>query len=272
MRIIRFLDPNNQERYGIPNGDGYATLLSGDIFTGLNTSQESVQIAALLAPVIPSNIFCIGLNYADHAAETGAKIPEYPVIFMKPTSAINHPGGVIPIPNCCTRGSEVDFEAELAVIIGRCAKNVPESKALEYVFGYTAANDVSARRWQKHGGGGQWIRGKSFDGFCPLGPVLVTADEIPNPQNLWVRSSLNGNLMQNGRTATMIFSVARLISFLSQDTTLLPGTVILTGTPPGVGMARTPPIFLQPGDSIVVEIEKMEPLKNTVAIAVPGSC
>jgi len=117
----------------------------------------------------------------------------------------------------------VDFEAELAVVIGRQARNVPESQALEYVLGYSAANDISARRWQKHGGGGQWIRGKGFDGFCPIGPVLVTADEIPNPQDLWVRSILNGEIMQDGHTADMLYSVARLISLLSQDTTLLPG-------------------------------------------------
>jgi len=264
MHIIRFLDTNGWERYGIPADNGSALILHGNIFGELTTDGASAHIAKLLAPIVPSNIFCIGLNYADHALETGAKTPEYPVVFMKPTSALNHPHAVIPIPACCTHGLEVDFEAELAVIIGKNARNVCEDKALEYVYGYTAANDISARRWQKYGGGGQWTRGKSFDGFCPLGPMLVTAEEIPNPQNLKIRSILNGKIMQDSDTANMLFSVARLISLLSQDTTLLQGTVILTGTPAGVGFIRKPPVFLQPSDNIVIEIEHIGRLENLV--------
>jgi 2-keto-4-pentenoate hydratase/2-oxohepta-3-ene-1,7-dioic acid hydratase in catechol pathway len=267
MRIIRFLDHEGWENYGIPSDDGDAELLSGGVFGAWVPSGKRAPIARLLAPIAPCNIFCIGLNYSDHATETGAKIPDHPVVFMKPTSAVNHPGGAIPIPACCTHGPEIDFEAELAVVIGRHARNVPEASALDYVLGYTVANDVSARRWQKHGGGGQWVRSKGFDGFCPLGPVLVTADEIPNPQTLRIQSRLNGQMMQDSHTSNMIYSVARLISFLSEDTTLLPGTLILTGTPPGVGVARTPPIFLHPGDRLTVEIEDIGRLENTVIAA-----
>ena len=158
----------------------------------------------------------------------------------------------------------MDFEAELAVVIGTRARNVSTEDALQYVFGYTCANDVSARRWQKHGGGGQWIRGKSFDTFCPMGPLLVTADEITDPQDLAIRSELNGQTMQSSNTHDMIFSVAQLIAFISRDTTLLPGTVILTGTPEGVGFARKPPVYLADGDTIEVIIEGIGTLVNTV--------
>ena len=153
------------------------------------------------------------------------------------------------------------------MIIGKAALNFSEAQALDFVLGYTCANDVSARRWQKHGGGGQWVKGKSFNSFCPLGPVLVTADEIPDPQSLRVRALLNGEQMQDGHTSDMIFPVARLIHLLSQDTTLLPGTVILTDTPPGVGFARKPPVFLLDGDAIVIEIERIGVLKNRMVQA-----
>lgn len=264
MQIIRFLDTQDYEGYGTPTDDGNVLRLKGSLFNELIPDGTITSIAKILAPIVPCNIFCIGLNYADHAAETGAIVPEYPVVFMKPTSAVNHPGAPISIPACCTHGPEVDFEAELAVVIGKIARNVIESQALEHVFGYTVANDISARRWQKHGGGGQWVRGKSFDGFCPLGPMLVTADAISNVQQLRIRSLLNGQVMQDGNTANMLFSVARLISLLSQDTTLLPGTVILTGTPAGVGFTRKPPVFLQPGDTIVIDVEGIGRLENPI--------
>lgn len=263
MRVIRFLDAGGRVHLGREAEGGRAEILSGSLEEGLRASGESAAIARLLAPLEPVNIFCIGLNYGAHAAETGALPPDNPVIFMKPTSALNHPGLPIMLP-ACSHGPEVDYEAELAVVIGRRALNVPEEQALDHVFGYTCANDVSARRWQKHGGGGQWTRGKGFDSFCPLGPVLVTADEIPDPQRLGLSSRLNGELMQDGHTSDMLFTVARLIHLMSQDTTLLPGTVILTGTPPGVGFARTPPVFLAPGDEIVIEIEGIGRLANPV--------
>lgn len=263
MRIIQFESSDGQVAFAQEQGDGEVELLEGNLFAGLRPSGRPAQIRTTLAPLEPVNIFCIGLNYREHAAETGAILPENPVIFMKPTSALNHPDQPIRLP-ACSHGPEVDYEAELAVVIGRPALNVPEQEALDYVLGYTCANDVSARRWQKHGGGGQWTRGKGFDSFCPLGPVLVTADEIPDPQSLRLRSILNGEVMQDGSTSDMIFPVARLIHLMSQDTTLLPGTVILTGTPPGVGFARTPPVYLQSGDRIDIDIEAIGCLSNPV--------
>ncbi len=267
MRIIRFLDSDGLEHLGIPDETPFAERLQGDLYQGLVPTGTRIGVDTLLAPVSPSNIFCIGLNYRAHAEETGAPIPENPVIFMKPTSALSHPERPIVIPACCEHGPEVDFEAELAVILKRAARNVSEDAALDYVLGYTAANDVSARRWQKHGGGGQWVRGKSFDTFCPMGPVLTTPEGIPDPQQLRVRSMLNGTVMQDGHTSDMLYPVSRLISLLSRDTTLLPGTAILTGTPPGVGFARKPPVFLSPGDRIVIEVEAVGCLANPVLAA-----
>ena len=193
--------------------------------------------------------------------------PQYPVVFMKPTSTLCHPGEPIRLPACQQHGPEVDYEGELVAVIGRSARDAPESAALDYLLGYTCGNDVSARKWQLHAGAGQWVRGKSFDTFCPLGPVLVTADEIPDPQILPLKTHLNGQTVQDHTTGDMIFTVAQLISFLSQDTTLLPGTLIMTGTPQGVGFARTPPIWLQPGDEVTVEIGNIGNLTNPVAAA-----
>lgn len=262
MKIIRFLGPDGKEHLGHDYHQGSAELLDGDLFQGVSPTGQRLDVAKLLTPLIPSNIFCIGLNYREHARETGAELPKNPVVFMKPTSAITHPDEAVSLPKCCTRGPEVDYEGELAVVIGRTAKDVPEETALEHVLGYSIANDVSARKWQKHGGGGQWVRGKGFDGFCPLGPGLVTTDEIPDPQTLGIRTLLNGTVMQQSNTADMIFPVARLISYLSQDTTLLPGTIILTGTPSGVGFARTPPVFLKNGDQVSIEISDIGQLTN----------
>lgn len=267
MRIARFLDGSGKPRLGIPQSSDTAESLDGSLFDKLTPSGTTLDVTRWLAPVEPVNIFGIGLNYRAHAIETGAALPEHPVIFMKPTTTVTGPGSAIHLPAACEHGPEVDFEAELAVVIGRAARNISEARALDYVLGYTCANDVSARRWQQHGGGGQWVRGKSFDTFCPLGPVLVTADEIPDPQSLSVRCVLNGERMQDGDTADMIFPVSRLIARISRDTTLLPGTVILTGTPAGVGFTRSPPVFLAAGDQVSVEIEKIGVLENPVAAA-----
>jgi 2-keto-4-pentenoate hydratase/2-oxohepta-3-ene-1,7-dioic acid hydratase in catechol pathway len=264
MKIVRIIATDGKEYLGTPVGKGQVQVLAGDLFSGVVKTERQVEATTWLAPVTPENIFCIGLNYRAHAEETGAAIPQNPVVFMKASTALNHPGSPILLPKASRHGPEVDYEAELAVVIGKRAKDVPVDKALEYVLGYTCGNDVSARRWQKHGGGGQWVRGKSFDGFCPLGPVLVTADEIDDPQNLDIRCILNNEVMQTGNTGDMIFSVAELISFLSEDTTLLPGTVIMTGTPPGVGFARDPQIFLKKGDVVEIEIEGIGRLVNPV--------
>ena len=264
MRITRFSSPDGVIRYGLDRGDGTADCLAKPLFDAEpQPTGQCIPISRRLAPVDPVNIYCIGLNYREHVKESGAEIGPRPVVFMKPTSALNHPGEPIRLP-ACQHQSEVDYECELAVVIGRTARGVNEASALEYVLGFTAANDVSARWWQKNGGGGQWIRGKGFDSFCPLGPVLVTTDEIPNPQVLTISTTLNDQLMQQSNTSDMIFSVAQLIAFLSQDTTLQPGTVILTGTPQGVGFARKPPIFLKDGDEVAIELENVGKLVNRV--------
>lgn len=264
MKIARFQDPHGAIHLGIPIDTRHASRLAGHLYCEVHDTGETLRVARWLAPVEPPNIFGIGLNYRAHAEETGAQVPETPVVFMKPTTVVTGPGDAIPLPRACEHGPEVDYEAELAVVIGRTARDVSPAEALSHVFGYTCANDVSARRWQRHGGGGQWIRGKSFDGFCPLGPVLVTADEIPDPQALSVTCTINGERMQTGHTSDMIFTVAELISFLSRDTTLLSGTLLLTGTPPGVGVARTPPRYLANGDQVVVEIQGIGALENPV--------
>jgi len=264
MRIARFQDPFGAVHFGIPADEQQALRVEGDLYEGLKETGDTVAVNRWLSPVDAVNIFGIGLNYRAHAEETGAKIPAQPILFMKPTSATTGPGDPIILPACCERGPEVDYEAELAVVIGRAAKDVSAARALDHVLGYTCSNDISARRWQKHGGARQWVRGKSFDTFCPLGPVLVTADEIPDPQVLDVSCLLNGETMQSGNTSDMIFSVAELIAHLSRDTTLLPGTIILTGTPPGVGFARTPPVFLTDGDVVRVQIEHIGTLENPV--------
>lgn len=265
MKLARCIDLHGRDRWVEPLGPTRGRALIGtDPFAGLRPGDEEIEVRRWLAPLQPTTIFCVGLNYRAHAAETGAALPEHPVLFMKPGTAVTDPGSPIVLPAACEYGPEVDYEAELAVIIGKTARNVRKEDALGYVFGYTCANDVSARRWQKQAGGGQWIRGKSFDTFCPLGPVLVGADQIPDPQNLAIGSVLNGRTMQSSNTGDMIFSVAELIAFISRDTTLRPGTVILTGTPEGVGFARKPPIYLADGDTIEVSIDGIGTLSNPV--------
>jgi 2-keto-4-pentenoate hydratase/2-oxohepta-3-ene-1,7-dioic acid hydratase in catechol pathway len=208
----------------------------------------------------PGKIICIGLNYRDHAIESGMAIPEIPVTFSKFSTCLVGPEDSVVIP----RGSEkTDYEAELAVVIGRLAKDVPKAKAYHHIFGYSCFNDVSARDFQF--ADGQWQRGKSCDTFAPMGPFVVTMDEIPNPQNLGIRLRLNGETMQNSRTDQLIFGVPELIEFLSSVITLEPGDIIATGTPPGVGFARKPPIFLKPGDRMEVEIDGLGVLANPVS-------
>jgi 2-keto-4-pentenoate hydratase/2-oxohepta-3-ene-1,7-dioic acid hydratase in catechol pathway len=267
VKIIRFETQDGHICTGRFIDPACAEILDGTIADGFFPTGKMTGIARLLAPVDPPDIFAIGFNYLEHAKETASAPPEHPVLFMKATSSLNHPFAAIVLPACETRGPETDFEGELAVVIGRTAKNVREEDALSYVAGYTCANDVSARRWQKHAGGGQWIRGKSFDTFCPLGPWMVTADEIDNPQALQLTTRLNGEQMQHSCTSSMIFSVAALIAYISTDTTLRPGTVILTGTPEGVGFTREPRVFLKPGDEVCVTIDRIGTLRNAVRAA-----
>jgi len=263
MKIIRYQDSRGNIGYAALQSHGSALKLTGNIFESPKLTSEQADVAKLLAPIQPAMIMCIGLNYRRHAQETNAKISQFPVLFFKGLNTLQDPGDPILLPTHL-KSNQVDYECELAVVIGKRCKNVPRAKALEYVLGYTCANDVSARDWQKNWGGGQWCRGKSFDTFCPLGPCLVTADELPNPNTLQIRTVLNGEVMQDWNTNDMIFDVPTLVEFLSGSNTLLPGTVILTGTPHGVGMARTPPRWLHPGDSVSIEIEKIGTLKNPV--------
>lgn len=263
MKIVRYLDPSGAISYGAEQPSGQTVRIEGDIFSKFRATNEPAQVAKRLAPIVPAAMLCIGLNYKHHAAESKAPIPEYPVLFVKNPGALNHPGEPIAIPRHL-RSDEVDYECELAVVIGRACKNVSRANALDFVLGYTCANDVSARDWQKIRSGGQWCRGKSFDTFGPLGPCLVTRDEIPNPNALRIRTIINGETLQDWNTNDMIFDVPTLIEFLSGSTTLLPGTVILTGTPHGVGMARNPPRWLKPGDNVTIDIEKIGSLTNPV--------
>ena len=263
MKIIRYLDATGNSAHASIRGDGSTFKVAGTLHEGFSETNTRVEASRLLAPVEPTSIICIGLNYRKHAEETGAKFPEYPVVFFKGINTLQHTGGPIQIPRHL-RSEEVDYECELAVIIGKSCKNVNRAAALDYVAGYTCCNDVSARDWQIKRGGGQWSRGKTFDTFSPLGPALVTRDEIPNPNALSIRTVLNGRVMQDWNTNDMIFDVPALIEFLSGSTTLLPGTVILTGTPHGVGMAQKPPRWLKPGDKVSIEIEKIGALTNPV--------
>jgi 2-keto-4-pentenoate hydratase/2-oxohepta-3-ene-1,7-dioic acid hydratase in catechol pathway len=263
MKIIRHQTPSGPA-YASLQPDGSAREIAGDILGSFKVTDKAVKPGKLLAPVSPPNILAIGLNYKKHAEEGGKGVPERPMLFIKSTTSLQNPGDPIELPRKL-RSDEVDYECELAVVIGKACKNATRANALDYVLGYTAANDVSARDWQVRLNGGQFCQGKSFDTFCPLGPVLVTRDEIPNPNSLAIKTILNGQAMQDWNTNDMVFDVPALIEFLSGSKTLLPGTVILTGTPHGVGFVRKPPVFLKPGDTVTIEIEKIGSLTNPVA-------
>lgn len=259
MRIARFVSTEGKTLLGSLIDEQTANVLEGDLFGPHTFSPERTAIARLLPPISPPNIFAIGRNYRAHAEETGARVPEEPLIFMKATTSLLAPGGTILIP--APAPHEIDFEAELAIVIGRAARKVSEQYAFDYVLGYACANDVSARDCQRNDK--QWARAKGFDTFCPLGPWIVTRDAL-DPDNCSVQSRLNGQIMQNANTSSMLHNCRKLISHVSHQFTLLPGTVILTGTPEGVGMARKPPVFMKPGDRIEVEIGGIGVLTNQV--------
>lgn len=262
MKIVRFLSAG-QERLGRLHADGRTTLLEGELLGELRDTGTPAIVDKLLAPLEPRDILCIGLNYRKHAAEGGVEPPSHPVLFMKNSGSVQNPGDPIVLPRRL-RSDQVDYECELAVVIGTRCHNVSRADALHHVLGYTCANDVSARDWQRNGGGGQWCRGKTFATFCPLGPALVTTDEIPNPNRLAIRTLVNGEPLQDWNTDDMIFDVPTLVEFLSASMVLNAGTVILTGTPHGVGFARKPPVFLKAGDSVTIEIEGIGRLTNPV--------
>jgi 2-keto-4-pentenoate hydratase/2-oxohepta-3-ene-1,7-dioic acid hydratase in catechol pathway len=224
--------------------------------------RHSAAAVKLLAPIPdPQKVICIGLNYRDHAAESGSPIPREPVVFSKFATAIIGPDQPICLPAV---SREVDYEAELVLVVGKKGRHLSAPAALEHLAGCTVGHDVSARDWQLRKDGKQWLLGKSFDTFAPIGPALVTMDEIGDPHNLAIRLRLNGQTMQDSNTRQMIFSAGELLAYLSQVVTLEPGDLIFTGTPPGVGAARKPPVFLKGGDVVEVEIEKLGVLRNRV--------
>jgi 2-keto-4-pentenoate hydratase/2-oxohepta-3-ene-1,7-dioic acid hydratase in catechol pathway len=222
------------------------------------------KTATLCAPVPDARkIICLGLNYRDHAIESGVEPPSEPVLFSKYTTALIGQGANIVLP---PESTQVDYEAELVIVIGRGGRHIPQNRAMEHVGGYTVGHDVSARDWQLNKPGKQWMAGKTFDTFAPMGPALVTPDEIPDPQNLGIRLRLNGATMQDSNTSQLIFPVDYIVSYLSKIMTLEPGDLIYTGTPPGVGMARKPPVWLKAGDVVEVEIDGLGTLRNTVVV------
>ncbi|MHB1318665.1 MAG: fumarylacetoacetate hydrolase family protein [Anaerolineae bacterium] len=258
-RIARFVY-QKAVHYGVLEDDERLRIVQGDILGDWSVSTAAVRLGEvrLLAPVTPPNVIAIGLNYRKHAEESHHAIPDRPVIFLKATTAVCNPGDDIMLPRMAP--DEVDYECELVMVIGKRAKHVAAERALEYVLGYTCGNDVSARDVQNRQDT-QWARGKSFDTFAPLGPWIQT--EL-DPDNVRLMSRVNGQVMQDSHTSDLIFSCRELIAYLSDAMTLLPGTVILTGTPSGVGFARKPPVFLRPGDNVEIEIEGIGTLSNPV--------
>ncbi|KAB8214665.1 hypothetical protein BDV33DRAFT_195919 [Aspergillus novoparasiticus] len=261
------VDPSKYPDVGIAilNGERVAVkLVKESIFDG-RVTDTTVHIARLLAPIgieeVPI-IRCMGLNYRDHAKEANMPIPDVPVVFIKPRTALNGPHPAkINVPKIAQDGSS-DYEAELSIILSKTGRDIPESEAMEYVLGYTCSNDVSARTQQFKNS--QWSFSKGLDGSCPLGPVLVSPSAIGNPHNLQIKAIHNGNVVQDSNTREMIFDIAKTIAFLSQGTTLEKGTIIMTGTGPGIGAMRNPKIVLKHGDDMRVEIEKIGTLINEV--------
>lgn len=281
MRIARFSRPDQTIGWGIALDFGIQDLCRADttlptstqeviekwqqllprierLSKKLGTSEEPLKVLCPLDQ--PRKILCIGLNYRDHAIETGAPIPDEPIVFCKMPSAMIGPDEAIVLPKV---SSEVDYEAELVVVIGKTLKHASAEEALDGIFGYSVGHDVSARDWQKGKPGKQWFLGKSFDTFAPLGPCIVTRDAIPDTSNLRVTCRINGQVMQDSTTKELIFSPVHLVQYISQVMTLHAGDVLYTGTPPGVGVARTPPVYLKDGDSVEITIESIGTLTNS---------
>jgi 2-keto-4-pentenoate hydratase/2-oxohepta-3-ene-1,7-dioic acid hydratase in catechol pathway len=256
MKLARFIGRDNQPKYGIIENESINITDDEWHKTGVIVPLSEIK---LVAPVSPPNVIAIGMNYSDHAKELGTPPPPYPVLFLKPTTSVTGPNTDILLPK--TNPDNVDYEAELAIVIKKTAKNVTEQNAHEYILGYTCGNDVSARDAQMKDVASQWAHGKSFDTFCPLGPWIETDVDT---SNLTIQSRLNNKIMQSSTTGMMIFNPSVLVSYLSHCMTLLPGTVILSGTPFGCGFARKPPVFMRPGDIIEIEISGIGILSNTV--------
>ena len=266
MKWVRF-ERDGKQGIGTLQGDTVRPVEAKslqDVIDGRGTQAAGGAIplagTRLLAPLRPGKIIAVGQNYWDHCREQKVDPPKRPILFAKFPLSVIGPGDEVRWPEDLT--SQVDYEAEMALVIGRLARSVPEDSALDYLFGYTAANDISARDIQF--GDGQWLRGKAIDTFCPLGPCVVTRDEVPDPQNVPVKCRVNGTTLQDSNSKEMIFPVRHLLAFISRAISLEPGDVILTGTPHGVGVFRDPKIFLKPGDQLEVEIGPVGVLKNTV--------
>lgn len=264
MRIIRHLDASGIIRHAAEQRDGTHLRIEGGVFGKYEVTRETADVRKMLPPVEPVQIWCIGQNYRKHAEELGMPLPESPVVFAKGVNTVIASGEIIQLPERAKSG-EVDYECELVVVIGKECKDVPREQALEYVAGYMCGNDVSARDWQLKKGGSQWCRGKSFDTFAPIGPCLVTKEEVSDPNALCIQTTLNGVTVQDANTNDMIFDVRTIVSFLSESTTLLPGTLIFTGTPQGVGMGRKPQLWLKDGDEVSVTIETIGTIGNRVS-------
>ena len=254
MKIERIITPEGQTIQATPNGDGTWTGLTGDISSGFTPTGETFSQGKRLTPYLPKAILGIGANYRGLFKDK--PLPEYPVVFFKQHNALQDPEGPIVLPRVAITAENVKFEGELAVVIGRGGKNICKEDAMDHVFGYTIANDVSASDWQRERVGNQWCKGKGFDTFCPLGPTLVTADEISDPANLRIITRVNGEELQNESVSDMCFSIPELIAFLSAGHTLCPGDLILTGTPPG---AR----FMTPGETVDITIDGIGHLRNS---------
>lgn len=253
MKIQRCITQDGQTTFAALQADGTLSRVEGDLFGDFTVTEEKVAAEKILYPYVPNSILGIGANYRGLFKDK--PLPEYPVVFFKCHNALQHPGDPIVLPRLAIRAETVKYEGELAVIIGKGGKNIPKEQAFEHVFGYTIANDVSASDWQRERVGNQWCKGKGFDTFCPLGPTLVTADEVPDPQKLRIVTKVDGEVEQDESVAGMCFPVEELIAFLSAGHTLHPGDLILTGTPPG---AR----FLKPGETTEITIEGLGTLTN----------
>ncbi|KAL8908856.1 MAG: hypothetical protein Q9207_000582 [Kuettlingeria erythrocarpa] len=276
-RLIRFLAKDGKTYNGdaILPGPGVTDLaratqahvIKGDIFGKYEITDQVAEVRLILAPLAREDVKtvrCLGLNYEQHAKESKMSLPKYPVLFYKPVTALSGPFENIPVPAPAQEAEGLDYECELVAIIGKEARDVLEPKALDYVLGYAVGNDVSHREWQLKRGGGQWALGKGFDGWAPFGPGIVSSRLIKDPQSLRITTKLNGRTVQDSSTRDMIFGVAKTISFLSQGTTLLPGDVIFTGTPQGVGSGKSPPLWLKDGDLVEVSLEGVGTCTNKV--------
>ncbi|KXH65878.1 fumarylacetoacetate hydrolase [Colletotrichum salicis] len=275
-RLVRFLARDGKTYYGdaiLPSGvtdiakARQARIVTGDIFGRHDVTENVADIRLLLSPLAPEHVKtvrCLGLNYANHAKESNMAIPKFPVLFYKPVTSLAGPTDPVPVHPIAQTGSTLDYECELVIVIGKTAADVSEDDALNYVLGYAVGNDVSHREWQIQRGGGQWSLGKGFDGWAPFGPGIVTNKVVKDPQNLQIYTKVNGETVQNNNTKDMIFGIKKTISFLSQGTTLLPGDVIFTGTPEGVGMGRKPQLWLKDGDVVEVGLENVGSCINKI--------